>query len=39
VVLTLNAIYHERVLERLRKLGVSCVVHRMSEHGWTTCPL
>jgi 2-polyprenyl-3-methyl-5-hydroxy-6-metoxy-1,4-benzoquinol methylase len=39
VVLTLNAIYHERVLERLRTLGASCVVHRMSEHGWTTCSL
>ncbi len=36
VVLTLNAIYHERVLARLRAMHVRMRVHRITEHGWTT---
>ncbi|HVE73183.1 MAG TPA: class I SAM-dependent methyltransferase [Thermoanaerobaculia bacterium] len=34
VVLTLSAIYHERVLERLRATGASLRVHRIAESGW-----
>lgn len=36
VVLTLNAIYHERVLERLRAMQVRMRVHRITGDGWTT---
>lgn len=34
VVLTLSAIYHERILERLRATGISFRVHRIVEGGW-----
>jgi hypothetical protein len=36
VVLTLNAIYHERVLERLRAMQADLRVHRITEDGWST---
>jgi hypothetical protein len=36
VVLTLSAIYHDRVLERLRAMGISMRVHRIAAGGWTT---
>ena len=36
VVLTLSAIYHGRVLERLRATGASMRVHRIADGGWTT---
>jgi 2-polyprenyl-3-methyl-5-hydroxy-6-metoxy-1,4-benzoquinol methylase len=35
VVLTLNAIYHERVLERLRAMQTPMRVHRITRDGWT----
>ncbi|HEV7765975.1 MAG TPA: class I SAM-dependent methyltransferase [Thermoanaerobaculia bacterium] len=35
VVLALNAIYHDRVLERLRAMQVPMRVHRITETGWT----
>jgi SAM-dependent methyltransferase len=35
VILTLNAIYHQRVLERLRAMDVRMRVHRITEDGWT----
>jgi 2-polyprenyl-3-methyl-5-hydroxy-6-metoxy-1,4-benzoquinol methylase len=34
VVLTLNAIYHQRVLARLRELRTPLRVHRLTEDGW-----
>jgi len=37
VVLTLNAIYHERVLERLRAMGGGPLrVHRIADGGWVS---
>ncbi|MEO8378512.1 MAG: class I SAM-dependent methyltransferase [Acidobacteriota bacterium] len=39
VVLTLNAIYHDRVLARLRTMGPIGRVHRIADGGWTTCSL
>ena len=36
VVLTLSAIYHERVLERLRATGASMRVHRIANGGWVS---
>jgi 2-polyprenyl-3-methyl-5-hydroxy-6-metoxy-1,4-benzoquinol methylase len=36
VVLTLSAIYHENLLERLRALGVSMRIHRIAEGGWVS---
>jgi 2-polyprenyl-3-methyl-5-hydroxy-6-metoxy-1,4-benzoquinol methylase len=36
VVLTLSAIYHETVLERLRATGASLRVHRIADRGWVT---
>ncbi|HYI09616.1 MAG TPA: methyltransferase domain-containing protein [Thermoanaerobaculia bacterium] len=35
VVLTLNAIYHDRVLERLRAMDAPMRVHRITGSGWT----
>jgi acetyltransferase-like isoleucine patch superfamily enzyme/2-polyprenyl-3-methyl-5-hydroxy-6-metoxy-1,4-benzoquinol methylase len=34
VVLTLSAIYHERVVERLRAIGAAIRVHRIASGGW-----
>lgn len=39
VVLTLNAIYHERVLDRLRAMGSTARVHLIDGGKWTTCSL
>lgn len=36
VVLTLSALYHERILERLRATGASLRVHRITPEGWTS---
>jgi 2-polyprenyl-3-methyl-5-hydroxy-6-metoxy-1,4-benzoquinol methylase len=36
VVLTLSAIYHERVVERLRATGASLRVHRIADGGWAS---
>ena len=36
VVLTLNAIYHERVIERLRAMQIDASVHRITDAGWVT---
>lgn len=36
VVLTLNAIYHDRVIERLRAMQSDLRVHRITESGWRT---
>ncbi|HEU4888436.1 MAG TPA: class I SAM-dependent methyltransferase [Thermoanaerobaculia bacterium] len=36
VVLTLNAIYHERVIERLRGMQIDANVHRITDAGWVT---
>lgn len=39
IILTLNAIYHERVLERLRGWGVTGLVHLITDGEWSTCRL
>lgn len=36
VILTLNAIYHVRVLERLRATGASLRIHRIADGGWVS---
>ncbi|HVR40183.1 MAG TPA: class I SAM-dependent methyltransferase [Thermoanaerobaculia bacterium] len=39
VVLTLNAVYHDRVLARLRDMGAAMRIHRIGDGGWTSSTL